>query len=79
MLYFNTLSVLNISSYLCNYIYLICLYLKLKSFYTSLFTFLFMILMVLHTIDAGSLYNIVSLSAGLCNQTDMASRTAYVF
>lgn len=77
MLYFNTLSVLNISSYLCNYIYLICLY--LKSFYTSLFTFLFTILMALHTIDAGSLYNIVSLSAGLCNQTNMASRPAYVF
>lgn len=76
MLYFNILSVLNISSYLCNYI---CLYLKLKSFYTSLFKFLFTILMVLHTIDTGSVYNIVSLSAGLCNQTNMASRPAYVF
>ena len=75
MLYFNTLSVLNISSYLCNYI---CLYLKLKSIYT-LFKFLFTILMVLHTIDTGSVYYIVSLSAGLCNQTDMASRPAYVF
>ena len=35
--------------------------------------------MVLHTIGAGSLCKTVSLSAGLCNQTDMASRPADVF